>query len=319
MRTCFGGAIALSIIGALAGCSTPPASPADSGASPDASNDDAALRPDTGPHDGGSDTGQDAWLDANLPHDGGPTSCPDDDLGSALGTAVYTGRTSVATYRADACGFGEGPALRLLWTAPSTGSFVLDDNGSASSPYIAVYRGGCGGDFLRCDAGQPAHVAIDATVGTVYLILVEGLPDDLDGDFTLDIHAAPGRESDAGLCANGIDDDYDNYADCADDDCHDDPACTENCTNGIDDNGNGLVDCDDVNWCGGQPGCFETCDNGTDDDGDGLIDCADPNCEVFPACTTDMPCRGYICPGVAPMCIVCGTMPTCVRVGGSCP
>jgi hypothetical protein len=97
--------------------------------------------------------------------------------------------------------------------------------------------------------------------------LVEGYP-------------APGAE----ICANGLDDDLDGRADCADVACHGAPECDEamHCHNGVDDDRNGLTDCMDP-ACDGQ--CPEDtlaeCSNGRDDDGDGYRDWIDPRCWPF--------------------------------------
>jgi hypothetical protein len=57
-------------------------------------------------------------------------------------------------------------------------------------------------------------------------------------------------------------------------------ACPEICDNGVDDDGDGSADCADPDC---QP-CGETCDNALDDDFDGLFDCDDPDCAGTPAC-----------------------------------
>ncbi|GMU23501.1 MAG: hypothetical protein AMXMBFR13_35790 [Phycisphaerae bacterium] len=62
------------------------------------------------------------------------------------------------------------------------------------------------------------------------------------------------------LCANGMDDDGDGLADCAD------PAC----------------DCELVSETSSA-----ACSDGVDDDGDGLIDCADPDCAAVSFCAED--------------------------------
>jgi hypothetical protein len=75
-------------------------------------------------------------------------------------------------------------------------------------------------------------------------------------------------------CGNGLDDDCDGLADCADPDC----SCGEDCDDGVDNDGDGQVDCRDSDCS-----CTEICGNGIDDDADGLTDCSDPDC----ACTED--------------------------------
>lgn len=97
-------------------------------------------------------------------------------------------------------------------------------------------------------------------------------------------------------CYNGVDDDNDFAADCADGDCAG-QACGAGCqcsggvkketacADGADNDGDGQRDCADPD-CAFDPACAsEICDNLVDDDGDGKKDCADPDCSGFPACT----------------------------------
>ncbi|MGE4619612.1 MAG: hypothetical protein AAEJ04_07370, partial [Planctomycetota bacterium] len=120
----------------------------------------------------------------------------------------------------------------------------------------------------------------------------------------------PNGESDAnGECSDGLDNDSDGLADCADADCNGDtPGTTqsadcipvdvpggleETCSDGEDNDADGLTDCDDPD-CEGEPGpagtadCtlppVEECDDGADNDDDGLVDCADPDCDASPDC-----------------------------------
>ena len=93
------------------------------------------------------------------------------------------------------------------------------------------------------------------------------------------------------ICGNGVDDDCNGLADCADRACQSDPSCIDRkkevCDNRVDDDGNGLVDCNDP-ACFGDKACVvpgtEICNNNLDDDDDGLIDCKDPDCTGAPSC-----------------------------------
>ena len=288
----------------------------DDGGATDASLVDAA---DVG-RDGGTDAAvldDAARMHRDVGLDVGEVPCLDLDLGMAVGQGVYMGTTTGSPHDVDVCGTGaSAPTLRIGWMAPTTESYVVDDFLSVIAASIAVHQGDCDGPILGCNDDLPAHVAFDAVAGTKYVIEIGDSAGD-DGGFTLNIRPGSARETGA-QCMNGEDDDHDSYVDCGDSDCASAPGCVEICGNGIDDNGDGLVDCDDRVTCHAYPGCSEICDNGVDDDGDGLVDCADPNCQVFPACTTSMPCFGYVCPGVAPVCIVCSGAATCVPHGGAC-
>ncbi len=82
-------------------------------------------------------------------------------------------------------------------------------------------------------------------------------------------------------CSDGIDNDGDGIADCADGDCDFAISClAEICDNGIDDDGDGLVDCADGDCAAVSTSCVEICGNGIDDDGNGLIDDDDPQCNT---------------------------------------
>ena len=91
-------------------------------------------------------------------------------------------------------------------------------------------------------------------------------------------------------CSDGIDNDGDEFIDCADFDCEGTPECpldTENsdalCSDGMDNDGDGLTDCADDS-CHGHPNvaaCKESvCDDGMDDDEDGRVDCEDRDCQL---------------------------------------
>lgn len=113
------------------------------------------------------------------------------------------------------------------------------------------------------------------------------------------------------VCGNGMDDDDDGSADCADPDCANkgcgmgqaciDGACTcrggsteTRCGDGVDDDCDGVVDCADSD-CSAAPLCTTetSCSDGVDEDEDGLVDCADPGCLGIGACEAyEVTCTG---------------------------
>jgi parallel beta-helix repeat protein len=104
------------------------------------------------------------------------------------------------------------------------------------------------------------------------------------------------------ICTDGQDNDCDQYTDCADSDCSQDPAC-QTCT---DNDGDGYgkpasptcahteLDCND-NDASIHPGANEICTDGQDNDCDQYTDCADSDCSQDPACQscTDNDGDGY--------------------------
>ncbi len=91
-------------------------------------------------------------------------------------------------------------------------------------------------------------------------------------------------------CGDGVDNDEDGDADCADEDCAG-PSCDEICDNLLDDDLDGAPDCQD-SGCVGHPYCLENgthdgvdhCTDLHDNDIDAQVDCADLDCHGDPAC-----------------------------------
>ncbi|MBL8618707.1 MAG: putative metal-binding motif-containing protein [Deltaproteobacteria bacterium] len=81
-------------------------------------------------------------------------------------------------------------------------------------------------------------------------------------------------------CLDGVDEDCDGRADCADTDCFG-PACAEDCASLGDEDGDGLPDCEDVDCI---ERCTEPCFDGEDPDLDGLYGCDDPDCALRLPC-----------------------------------
>jgi hypothetical protein len=79
----------------------------------------------------------------------------------------------------------------------------------------------------------------------------------------------------------------------------------ENCSNGVDDDCDGKADCADTD-CASHPACQspEICDNDIDDNGNGLVDCADPECQTHVACHNFGTCPTQTPTGVP---YTCGT------------
>lgn len=126
------------------------------------------------------------------------------------------------------------------------------------------------GQEVLVDRTDPTAGADD--VGVERRCAGDGVDDDSDGLADC-ADADCARVCPEVRCDDGVDDDLDGRADCVDLDC---PACAEDCGNGVDDDRDGVVD-------GRDPDCGDACD-GLDRDGDRLVDCADPDCACAEAC-----------------------------------
>lgn len=299
---------------------------------------DSHVGPDGAMGEGGADAGDGgAMMDARV--DGAPTdgatgdmtmtdgatgdmamtdgaagdasaSCPDADLGMMVGVAVRTGTTvgaAVLVQPSCVSGGADVPGLRFSWTAPTTGTYAIDALGSTFDTVLAVLDATCGGTELDCNDDNPngsttltSRIDLPATAGHVYVIVLTGLDGatgGMEGAYTLNITQPPADE--VGACADGMDNDRDGDADCADSDCSGLPICVApNCGNGVTDTGE---TCDDTNavdgdgcdrfcqvevlWsCTGAPSfCTFTCGNGTVDTATGE-ECDDGNTTAGDRC-----------------------------------
>ena len=88
-------------------------------------------------------------------------------------------------------------------------------------------------------------------------------------------------------CIDGLDNDLDGRADCADSDCAGAGACQtgpEICGNNFDDDRNGAADCADAACRNIDPCNGENCFDGVDNDRDGQTDCSDALCSGLNEC-----------------------------------
>jgi hypothetical protein len=154
----------------------------------------------------------------------------DKELGSALPVTVK-GTTAFGNDDHQAsCGGSPAPDRGFLWTAPKSGTFTFDTARSALRSMVAVRRGGCGGEELACATsgnghGGGARVSVPLEEGQTVLVVVDS---PRDGAFTsghFELHIDEKRESEAGVCFDGRDNDGDGEVDCADTDCQAEPGC----------------------------------------------------------------------------------------------
>ncbi|MCA9546468.1 MAG: hypothetical protein KC613_18815, partial [Myxococcales bacterium] len=147
--------------------------------------------------------------------------CAGVDLGSALGDRVAVGDLTGARHdRVGSCqGFqNRTPDEGFQWTAPAAGRYRFDTLGSQADTNLYLLDGDCVGAELACNrhALDALHSAleVDLAAGQAVVIMVEHADTRTPGPFMLNIHP-----TEAGACADGVDDDGDGLTDCADPDC----------------------------------------------------------------------------------------------------
>lgn len=253
----------------------------------------------------------------------------------ALESASYSGNTTgqLSNFRGS-CGGDAGEAVfRLELSEPA--ALHIDTVGSEFDTVMYMRLGDCvSGREMGCDddsGGLQRSSLLEFAVlqpGT-YFIFVDGLTVDPsggpnEGAYTLNVEVAPAAES----CRDGIDNDGNGYADCADPVCLRDVSCAgcngENtpgpelgvgaCTDGSDNDCDGLIDCADED-CSASPDNSTECCDGTDENGNGIPDdfncrcVSDGDCQAGDVCYTSTfsacgyPCDQYfgdICPFLAP-------------------
>ena len=117
------------------------------------------------------------------------SSCPDQDLGSAVGVDVARGNNAGRPTRYLGSCAGTARDAVFVWTAPQAGEYVFDTFGSAFDTVLFVIEGRCGEDIVACndDARDlQSSVTLRADEGTVYTIVVSGFRG-RNGDYRLNI------------------------------------------------------------------------------------------------------------------------------------
>jgi hypothetical protein len=158
-------------------------------------------------------------------------ACPDRDLGSVTGMEVASGTTTGRTDNVTAsCTVNEAEDVTLQWTAPQTGTYVFDTEGSDYDTVLYALDG-CGGEELACsdDAdGLNASLQLQLQQGQTLILVMDGWSTST-GQYVLNIAQV---EPETGHCEDGVDNDTDGRTDCADADCNGAPECTTDCPQG---------------------------------------------------------------------------------------
>jgi len=149
-------------------------------------------------------------------------TCPDGDIASALGADLAIGSTAAAVNdNISACAATGAPDVEIAWTAPAGGSYEISTLGSDFDTVLHVLDA-CAGSTLACNddyLSPQSQVTVSLAAAQSIIIVVDGF-EFASGLYTISITA-----SEAGRCANSLDDDGDGPVDCADPDCARDPAC----------------------------------------------------------------------------------------------
>ncbi len=149
-------------------------------------------------------------------------ACVNVVLGSAIGPSVAVGNTSGGgNDTTPNCTGSIAADIGHLWTAPFSGTFTFDTNGSAFDSAIYVLDSDCNGPQLECSDTGPGDetVSVALNAGQTVVVVVDGFATST-GPYVLNITA-----SEAGQCDDGLDNDSDGVRDCNDPDCASDPAC----------------------------------------------------------------------------------------------
>lgn len=89
------------------------------------------------------------------------------------------------------CAFNPVPEREFWWTAPATGTYVIDTSGSSYDTLIFVREGGCNGLELACNDDTPqdltSAIQLDLVEGQIISIFVDGFSG--TGSFNLHIDA----------------------------------------------------------------------------------------------------------------------------------
>src|SRR5690606_22502710 len=116
----------------------------------------------------------------------------DGDLGSAIGSPVAGGTGSTVGAGDDfisVCGDGGSEDREFIWTAPSTGRFVISTVGSDFDTNLSVRGPACDvEDEIICndDYGDiTSQVFVDVVTGETIVITVEGYDGTESGDFAI--------------------------------------------------------------------------------------------------------------------------------------
>ena len=222
----------------------------------------------------------------------GPQSCVSPTVITDFG--VSTGATLPGTSSAaGSCVDSSGTEAVFAFTPPTSGTVCMRTRGSSFNTLLYA-RSSCANaaSEITCNdngRNQQSEISFSAVAGQTYFIFVDGVSG-ANGSYVLAVTEGVCPPLGLENCTDGIDNDSDFFADCADTDCFSTSTCissAEVCTDRIDNDRDGAVDCADTD-CVANAACLppgaEVCNDLFDNDRDGTTDCADSDCTANPLC-----------------------------------
>lgn len=120
---------------------------------------------------------------------GPPGRCPDSAISGAAGTIASGTTLGAGADLTGSCGGSEAPDRAFTWTAPSSGVWTFDTNGSDYDTLLYAVMS-CGGAELACDDddgdGLQSQITLTLTAGQTIVLVVDGYSDHA-GDFVLNV------------------------------------------------------------------------------------------------------------------------------------
>lgn len=229
----------------------------------------------------------------------GDAACPTGTQNCASPTVVsdfgtYTGSTTaLGANAAGSCASSVAPEAVIAFTAPTTGPVCARTRGSSFNTVLYA-RSTCTSatSEITCNdngRNQQSEITLNTVAGQTYFLFVDGFGT-ASGSYVLALTEGNCPPLGFENCTDGIDNDSDFFADCADTDCFSSSTCissAEICTDRVDNDRDGSIDCADTD-CAVNPACLpptaEICNDLFDNDRDGRTDCADSDCTANPLC-----------------------------------
>lgn len=119
--------------------------------------------------------------------------CPDADVGSTVPQTSMGSTAGLLNGYDSSCSGGAGPDVGVLFTAPATGAYTIDTDGSSFDTVLSVVDGAtCMGVELGCDddsgAGTQSMLVVNLTAGQQVSIMIDGYFADSSGNYVLNIN-----------------------------------------------------------------------------------------------------------------------------------